>query len=57
MPDPKPPKAPKAPVEKRIYNVLSPIAYDNAPYGEGDQIELNDKQAAELVACGAIKGA
>ncbi len=40
--------------EKRTYEVRSAVEHDNERYEIGEPIELNDKDAAALIACGAI---
>lgn len=49
----KPPKS----AAKETFEVISSVSLDGEAYEAGDVIELTKKQAAELVACGAVKGA
>lgn len=44
----------KIDLPKSTYKVLSPINDGDDDYVEGDEIELTEPQAAELIRCGAI---
>ena len=39
---------------KATYDVLSPLNHDQVAYAIGEQVELDDKQAAPLLAAGDI---
>lgn len=39
----------------KTYKVKSPISRDNQPLDIGADVDLNPKEAAELLACGAIE--
>jgi len=39
---------------KSKYEVCTPLRHDHVDYAEGEEIELEDKQAKELLALGAI---
>lgn len=43
-------------MEKKSYEVTSPIRHDGKKYGIGSTIELNEKEATDLRAAGAIGG-
>ena len=43
--------------ETKLYTVLTPVEHDREPYDVGDLIELNGRQAAQLLEVGAIEPA
>ena len=49
------PVAAPAPEPTQLYSVVKHLHHDNKPYYAGDPVELTEKQAAPLLALGAIE--